>query len=383
MTAPRTVLILGAGVAGLVAARRLRSRLPRRDRIVVVDRSAQSLFQPSLLWVLTGARRVDRIQRPLAALARRGITVVRGDVTAIDPANRSATVRGDTLRGDALIIALGAELAPHRIPGLESAGHNLYTPDGATAMHDAIRAAPGARIALVTAAPLYRCPAAPYEAAMLIADTVQRLGAAPNVTLFAAEPGPMGTAGPELSAAVRAMVEAAGVRYHPSRQITRADAAQRRLEFADGTSEAYDILGYVPPHVAPASLAESGLLGAHGWIAADPHTLETSAPGVYAVGDVVGIPLANGKLLPKAGVFAHAQAEVVADGIVAAWSGRRARRRFDGVGACFVETGRGRAGYGSGDFYAVPAPAMRLRPPARRWHWAKVLFEKLWLARYP
>lgn len=383
MSTPRTVLILGGGVGGLVAARRLRARLPRHDRIVVVERAERHLFQPSLLWVLTGARQSEHIQRPMSQLARHGIEVVRGDVSAIDPGTRTAVVNGTPISGDTMIIALGAELATERVPGLAAAGHNLYVTSGATNFHAALVAAPGSRIVLVTAAPLYRCPAAPYEAAMLVADTARRRGATPDVTLFAAEPGPMGTAGPEVSAAVRAMVEGAGVRYHPSRQILSADASLRTITFDDGTIESFDILGFVPPHVAPAAVAASGLLGAHGWIAANPRTLQTAVPGVYAIGDVVGIPLASGKLLPKAGVFAHAQAEVVADAIVAAWTGRKVSRDFDGVGACFIETGRGRAGFGRGNFYAEPMPVMRFHPPARWWHWGKLLFERGWLARYP
>ncbi len=383
MRTPRTVLILGAGVGGLVAARRLRARLPRGDRVVVVDRAERHLFQPSLLWVLSGARQADRIQRPLDRLAARGIDVVRGTVTAIDAATRTAVVDGQSIPADAMILALGAELAPERIPGLAAAGHNLYTAQGATAFHAALVSAPASRVALLTAGPLYRCPAAPYEAAMLTVDTLRRRGANPTVTLYAAEPGPMGTAGPDVSAAVRAMVEAAGVNYQPSRQVVLADSTTRTLTFADGSRESFDILGFVPPHVLPASLASSGLVGEHGWVMADPHTLETTAPGVYAIGDNVGIPLPSGKLLPKAGVFAHAQAEVVADAIVATWSGRAATRRFDGAGACFIETGRGRAGFGSGNFYAAPMPTMRFHAAARWWHWGKVLFEKRWLAQYP
>lgn len=96
---------------------------------------------------------------------------------------------------------------------------------------------------------------------------------------------------------------------------------------------------------------------------------------------MTAIKLPNGMLLPKAGVFAHAQGEAVADNLAAAAAGRAAGARFDGHGACFLETGGGRAGYASGDFYAAPAPAVRMRAPARRWHWAKVLFERRWLAR--
>ena len=51
-----TVVILGGGTGGLVAARRLRRLLAPADRVVVVDRSSTYQFAPSLLWVLTGAR---------------------------------------------------------------------------------------------------------------------------------------------------------------------------------------------------------------------------------------------------------------------------------------------------------------------------------------
>jgi sulfide:quinone oxidoreductase len=52
------------------------------------------------------------------------------------------------------------------------------------------------------------------------------------------------------------------------------------------------------------------------------------------------------------------------------------------VGACFIEAGAGRAGYGSGDFYAAPVPEMRLHAPSRFWHIGKVLFEKRWLRKW-
>jgi sulfide:quinone oxidoreductase len=89
-----------------------------------------------------------------------------------------------------------------------------------------------------------------------------------------------------------------------------------------------------------------------------------------------------GKPLPKAGVFAHAEAEVVAANIASAWTGRGTRRAFDGEGQCFLETGDGRAGLGAGNFYGEPAPDVKLYPPSRRWHWGKVLFEKRWLGRW-
>ena len=97
---------------------------------------------------------------------------------------------------------------------------------------------------------------------------------------------------------------------------------------------------------------------------------------------VTGIPLTMGKPLPKAGVFAHAQGEVVADNIENLWTGRDARRALNGMGECFVETGDGRAGFGAGNFYAEPVPRVDFHAPSRRWHWGKVLFERRWLKRW-
>lgn len=111
----------------------------------------------------------------------------------------------------------------------------------------------------------------------------------------------------------------------------------------------------------------------------DRHTLETRVPRVYALGDVVAIPLKLGKPLPKAGVFAHGEAEIVAKNIAHAITGAGAGQRFAGQGECFIETGDGKAGFGGGNFYAEPTPAITLHPPSWRWHLSKVLFEKSWL----
>jgi sulfide:quinone oxidoreductase len=127
------------------------------------------------------------------------------------------------------------------------------------------------------------------------------------------------------------------------------------------------------------STREAGLTDESGWIPVDRHTLATKHEGVYAIGDVVVLPLKMGRPLPKAGVFAHAQGDVVAHNVAVAWTGRGTLRHFDGVGACFVETGDGRAGMGHGNFCAEPLPAVKLRQPGRIWHGAKVLYEKYWL----
>lgn len=390
MNETKTVVVLGGGVGGVVAATTLRKRLPAEHRVVLVDREPDHLFAPSLLWLITGRRTARQISRPLERLARKGIEVVCGDIDRIDPntrrvsiVERSSTseISGD-IEADYLVVSLGAELAPDAVPGLAEAGHSFYTLAGAETLRDALRTFDGGRIVVLTAAPAYKCPAAPYEAAMLINDHIgkRRLTGQTQIDLYAAEPGPLGVAGPDVSAGVRSMVEGAGIGYYPEHQIVSVDSG--RLSFANGATVDFDLLACVPPHRAPQVVRESGLVDDTGWIPADRDTLHTRYPGVYAIGDVTGIPLKLGKPLPMAGVFAEREAKVVAHNIIHEITGEGETEWFDGHGECFVETGDGKAGFGRGNFYAEPTPQIALHPAGRRWHIGKLLFEKKWLRQW-
>ena len=381
---PKIVLVLGGGVGGLVTAVSLRKKLPASHRIILVDRERDHLFQPSLLWLMTGARRPEQIVRSLDRLTKKGIEVIRGSVESIDPERRQAVVNGTTYSGDFMVIALGAELAPKSIPGLSEAGYSLYTLECVQRLQEAFRGFNSGRLVVLTAAPAYKCPAAPYEAAMLLESNLRKRKVRQQVEidLYAAEPGPMGVAGPDVSAAVRGMVEAKGISYHPEHQIASVDPQNKRLHFANGTEAEFDLLAFVPPHRAPKVVREAGLINEAGWIPVDRSTLQTRVEGVFAIGDITTIPLKMGKPLPKAGAFAHGQAEVVANNLAHVITGKGHPTAFTGHGDCFVETGDGRAALGAGNFYGEPTPQIRLKAPGWRWHLGKVLFEKLWLWRW-
>jgi sulfide:quinone oxidoreductase len=380
----RTALVLGAGIGGIVVAETLRRLLPRTDRVVVVERAERHYFPPSLLWLMVGDRSPGGVTRPFHRLASRDIELIRATVRRIDPARREVELDGKTLRGDALIIALGADYAPEAIPGLAEAGHCIYTLDGAAAIRGALERFSGGRIVVLTATPQYKCPAAPYEAAMLVDSFCRAKGirGRTRIDLYAAEAGPMLVAGPAVTAAVRGMVEQRDIAYHPEHQVTAVDGQARRLSFANGSEADFDLLLYVPPHRAPAAVREAGLVNESGWIPVDRHTLQTRYEGVFALGDVTTIPLKMGRPLPKAGVFAHGQADVVAHNLAFAWTGKGAPRRFEGEGSCFIEVGSGRAGMGRGNFFAEPVPQLRMREPSRLWHVGKILYEKFWLYRH-
>lgn len=364
-----------------MAARRLRRLLPDRDSVVVIDRSADHVFAPSLPWVVSGARSPSSVRRALGPLLGRGVELIQAPVEHIDAVARTAAAGGRVVAADALIVSLGADLAPDSVPGLAQGGMNLYDVAGAHAFHDALRRLPHGRVVVLTATPAYKCPAAPYETALLAADLVRRSGRHAHVTIemYAAEVAPMPVAGAAVGGALTRLLDARHIAYHPGRTIESVDAERRELHFAGGAAVPYDLLGFIPPHHAPAVVTAAGLAAPGGWIAVDRDALETAHPGVFAIGDVTTIPLAMGKPLPKAGVFAHRQADAVAASLAYAWTGKGRPHRFDGHGACFVEVGGGRAAYGGGNFYAEPAPSIALHGPSRWAHWSKLLYEQLWL----
>lgn len=378
------VLVLGGGIGGYVVATELRRLLPSEHRITVVERSDRFVLGASLLRLIVGDARPEDVTRPVAALSRHGIEVVSGEVERIDPAARRVTVGGREIGADHLVVALGADLDPAGVPGLADAGHSFYSLEGAVALRDALARFDGGRIVVLTATPAYKCPAAPYEAAMLIEWSLRRRGVRERslIDLYAAEPAPMGVTGPAVSAAVRDLLGAKNIAYHPEQQVVRADVASRHLHFANGTSAPHDLLAFVAPHRAPRAVRESGLTGESGWVPVDRATLRTRFDRVWAIGDVTGIPLKMGKPLPKAATFARGEGEVVARAIAADVSGGEPAGAYTAMGECWVETGDGIAAYGHGDFFGDPTPVVSLEAPSAEAHLAKDAWEREWLERW-
>lgn len=380
----RTVAVLGGGIGGLVAVRRLRRLLDAADRVVLVERDATFVFPPSLLWVMSGVRRPERISADRRRLRRAGIEVLQAEVLALDPEARRVKTSEGEVSFDAAVVALGAELAPEALPGFAEAAHNLYTLEGAAAAGRALRRFEGGRVAVVVSRLPYKCPAAPYEAAFLAEAALRRRGVRGDaaIDVFTPEPYPMPTAGPVLGQALASMLAERGITLHAETAVERIEPATSELVLTDGGRAGYDLLLGVPPHAAPEAIRASGLAAESGFLPVDRHSLATSAEGVYALGDATTIPIAGSKFLPKAGVFAEAQAAVVAANIAAELAGRPATARFEGKGACFVELGDGRAAFATGDFYAPEAPQIALRRPGPHWHLAKVAFEQYWMRRW-
>jgi sulfide:quinone oxidoreductase len=377
----KTILILGGGIGGIVLANELRRKIERKHRIVLVDKNPQHIFNPSLPWLMAGWRRSEDITKELRRMVPSSVEVIQGNVVGVDLKGQKVWTDAQQLSYDYLVVALGAELAPEAISGYDTAAYNFYTLEGTSALTNALKIFPGGRVAVVVTSIPYKCPAAPYEAALLLRDIFNRKGltAKTELQVYTPEGQPMPVAGPVMGDAVKAMLKEQDIGYHPKVSLESIDPDRNELRFQDGTIAAYDLLVAVPPHRPPQALEKSGLGDETGWVPVNPLTLETKHENVYAIGDVTKITLSNGKPLPKAGVFAHAEAKVVAQNIVASILKTESNTEFNGLGSCWIEMGNGKAALANGNFYAKPEPFVELRHPRRLWHWGRGLFESYWM----
>ncbi len=366
------VLILGGGFGGLATAHALRAQLAVEDEIIVVERRAHFVMGLRKTWALTGRSTLDAGQRPLASLERQGVRIVSGTVTAIDPHTRSAEVDGRRIDADAMVVALGAELAVDQIPGFQSYALNVYDPQDIPRAAEAVRTFSGGRVVIGIFGAPYKCPPAPYEMALLLTDSFSARGVPARLEVFTPQPMSLPILGEAGCSAFEGRLAEHGITFLPGHKATAVEVGM--VVFGDNRRP-FDLLLGVPPHRCPAVVIQSGLTDGGAWVRVNPRTLETRFPGVYAIGDLTEITLANGMPLPKAGVFAEAEGQTVAARIAAAFAGRAPEATFDGVGYCFLETGNEQAMLVQGRFLADPAPDVTLTEPSQQYLDDKRAFE--------
>jgi sulfide:quinone oxidoreductase len=368
-------LILGAGFGGMAAANTLRGLVPAGHEIAVIDQEARFHVGAGKTWLMLGERTYEQISQARESLLAPGVRFVQAIVERIDLASRQVATTSGAFEWDFLVVALGAHLDMSQVSGLADAAHTFYTIDGARRLRAVLESFTGGDVAILIPRLPFKCPPAPYEAAMLLHYAFETRGMRDKVRLsiHTAEGAPMGTAGPEMGQFIKAELAARGIGYFPKRVTSQVDGRVRRVAFEDGSEASYDLLIAIPPHESPAVVREAGLTNPSGWIPVDPRTLEVKQPAgtanVYGVGDVTAVPLPGrytpdvALALPKAGVFAEAQGRVVAARIAASALGRTAEDTFDGRGFCYLETGGHRAVRAEGSFFDLPHPVMQKRTP--------------------
>lgn len=372
--------MLGGGFGGLSVANELRRRLaPERARVTVVDRRDWFMVGFAKLWIIRGTRTLEESSRSLRNLARREIDFIMADVQRIDLQNQRVETSRGTIAYDYLVIAMGARLEPKRISGLAEHGLNLYDHEQLPAIRQRLTNIRSGTIAIVIASLPYKCPPAPFEAALLISSMMRDAGTAGSVRVCVYSPAPitLPAAGQAVSHQVLEMLRVEGVEFHGSHKIRSVQ--KNGIEF-DAETVSFDVLLAIPPHMAPRAICDTGLVGIDGFVSVG-RDCQTLYDRVYAIGDITTMP-AGEAAVPKAGIFAEGQGLAVAKNIVSEIESRRERSTFDGKGACFMESGRGTASLVEVDAFSHARPLTKLTTPTEGHLREKMEFERERLARW-
>jgi NADH dehydrogenase len=138
-TSKHRVVIVGAGFAGLGCAQRLADN----DDVAVtlVDRNNYHQFQPLLYQVATSQLAGTDIAQSLRQVFadQANVDIKLDEVTEIDAPTRTVTTKeGESLRGDALVLAAGSQANFFDTPGAAENAFPLYSLDDATRLRSRI-----------------------------------------------------------------------------------------------------------------------------------------------------------------------------------------------------------------------------------------------------
>ncbi len=376
-----TVVVLGGGVGGLVVSSLLKKKLGNTVKVTLIERKSTFQFPPSYPWLMLAMRQPEQVQKSLEPLRKKGIDLVNDEIVSIDAEHKIAKTRNGEFSCDQLVIALGAEYAPDLIPGFKEFAYHIYDLESAIRFRDAIEKFDRGTIAIGVSRTPFKCPAAPYEAALLLDHYFKKKKLRDKIRLafFTPEGLPLPSAGPDIGNGTAELLKSRGIDTKFKTKLTEVKPSE--AIFDDGSSIHYDMLFAVPPHKCPQPVTDAGLTDQTGWIPVDPATMQTKYSGVYAVGDVASVPTPSGYVpyLPKAGVFAHRQAEIVSNNIAVEITGKGVKKSYDGSGECFLMTGGNQAGFVEGTWFAEPHPKIRFHSPSRARYAEKILFEKYWM----
>jgi len=369
------VLILGGGVGGTIAANLIAKQAGGKAHVTVLDTTGIHVYQPGFLYLAIGQEQSRSLQRAEAQLLRPDISLVVDRAIRVDAGAKSVSLEsGRVMPYDQLLLATGSRTVMEEVTGGAGA-HTFYTMLGAERLYQALSAFQHGTIVIGVAGIPYKCPPAPVEFAFLLDDYLRSRGIREQSEIKLLSPLNRAFTIEATSKLVQPILAERGIELTGFFNVESVDPISGTVTSVEGETVGYDLLVLVPPHRGQKVIEDSGLGDERGWVPVDKNTLKhTLHDSIWAIGDATNIPIS------KSGSVAHYEASVVADGIAAAAMGEPAPAHvYDGKVMCFLETGKGQATTIRFDYDHPPTSPT----PARRWHWAKALFNKTYWHTVP
>jgi NADH dehydrogenase len=343
MSTPRPrIVIVGAGFGGLFAARALARAAAD---VTLIDRHNYHLFQPLLYQVATAGLPPSDIAWPIRSILRRqrNATVLLGEVTAIDVAQRRVELHDRSIAFDYLLLATGAthsyfghEQWREFAPGLKSIDDAtairrriLLAFEAAEMEEDAARRERLLRFVIVGAGPTG------VELAGTIAELAHHTLAADfrridpraaKVTLVEAGPRVLPAFREPQSEYARRALERLGVEVRVNAAVTECDAAG--VTIGGERVAAATVLWAAGVAAAPAARWLGVETDRAGRVLVRPDLSIPADPSIFVIGDAALVVLPDGTRVPGVAPAAKQQGRYVAAVIAARLVGRPARPPF-------------------------------------------------------
>lgn len=332
---PCRVVIVGAGFGGLWAAKALGDTAVD---VTLIDRRNHHLFQPLLYQVATAGLSPADIAAPIRGIVGRykNITVLMGNVAAIDAAARVVRMDGKDIPYDHLVIATGARHAYFGHDEWERHAPGLKTIEDATEIRKRILLAferaegecdPLARARGMTLAVVGGGPTG-VEMAGAIAELTKRALAkdfrnidprAARIVLIEAGARLLPTFPEELSASAKRQLERLGVEVCLGAAVTKVDA--EGVEIGAERIASSTVIWAAGVAASSAGRWIETERDRAGRIKVNPDLTVPGHPEIFAIGDIALASGPDGKPLPGVAPVAKQQGDYV---------GRVIRARFAG-----------------------------------------------------
>jgi NADH dehydrogenase len=334
---PRTrVVIIGAGFAGLTAAKAL-GKAP--VDLVVIDRHNYHLFQPLLYQVATAGLSPADIAAPIRhILARQANTMVTlADVSSVDSERKEVVADGRRIPFDKLVVATGAQHAYFGHDEWEAYAPGLKSIDDATYLRRLIllafekaetEADDDERRRLLNFVVVGAGPTG-VEMAGAIAELAKKAlatdfrtidPAKARIILIEAGPRVLPSFDPSLSATAQRGLEKLGVEVRLGGAVTACD--ERGVALGGERIEARTIIWAAGVMASPAGKWLNVETDRSGRVVVNPDLTVPGHPDIFVLGDTAGLSGADGKPLPGVAPVAKQQGAYVAARIVAELEGK-------------------------------------------------------------
>lgn len=393
------IVVLGAGLGGIVMAYEMREKMRGEDRLTVVNLGSTYSFVPSNPWVAVGWREREDLTVDIEpVLRKRGIALrPEGARKVLPQENRLEMNDGSFLDYDYLIIATGPDLAFDEVPGLGPQGYtqSICHIDHALAARgqfDVLVAKPGPVV--IGAVHGASCYGPAYEFAFIVDSALRKAKKRDQVPMTFVTPEPyVGHLGLDGVGDTKTLLESAlrerHIKWITNARVTSVEEGVMHVEEVndDGTVKMKHDLPFAYSMMlpafrgVPAVAGIEGLVNPRGFVTIDKHQRNQAYPNIFSVGVCVAIPPVGKTPLPvgvpKTGFMIESMVSATAENIAALLKGDAPRAVASWNAVCLADFGdEGIA------FVAQPQiPPRNLNWAVRgKWvHAAKIGFEKYFL----